>query len=193
MAADRQTTRSESPRGAGPAPTVTLERRTLTTEGGETIAYEIGTLFVPENRSDPRSRQIGIGFARLPSDLAREAPPTFHLVGGPGASHLGALDATTDAQRIKQRELLSCRVFGDVVIIDPGVRPLPGDFVVAKVEADDSATFKKYRPRGADESGVPIFELVPLNEDYEVIRISAANPGTIIGTMMEHRRRRRRR
>jgi pimeloyl-ACP methyl ester carboxylesterase len=97
---------------------VTLEQRTLTTEGGETIAYEIGTLFVPENRSDPRSRQIGIGFARLPSALAREAPPTFHLVGGPGASHLGALDPTTDAERIKQRELLGCRTFGDVVIID---------------------------------------------------------------------------
>ena len=81
---------------------------------------------------------------------------------------------------------------GDIVIIDPNVRPLPGDFVVAKLEKDESATFKKYRPRGSDESGQPVYELVPLNEDYEIIRVSSSNPGKIIGTMMEHRRRRRR-
>jgi SOS-response transcriptional repressor LexA len=81
---------------------------------------------------------------------------------------------------------------GDIVIIDPNVRPLPGDFVVAKLEIDESATFKKYRPRGTDEDGQQIYELVPLNEDYEIIRVSASNPGKVIGTMMEHRRRRRR-
>ena len=31
------------------------------------------------------------------------------------------------------------------------------------------ATFKKYRPRGIDADGKPIFELVPLNDDYATI------------------------
>jgi len=81
---------------------------------------------------------------------------------------------------------------GDIVIIDPAVKPLPGDFVVARIESDGSATFKKYRSRGRDAEGHEIFELVPLNADYPTVVVNAANPGSIIGTMMEHRRRRRR-
>ncbi|WP_036117962.1 MULTISPECIES: LexA family protein [Luteibacter] len=82
---------------------------------------------------------------------------------------------------------------GDVVIIDPAVKPRPGDFVVAKVDDDESATFKKYRSRGIDQAtGVELFDLVPLNPDWPTISVSPSNPGLIIGTMMEHRRRRRR-
>jgi SOS-response transcriptional repressor LexA len=81
---------------------------------------------------------------------------------------------------------------GDVVIIDPAVKPRPGDFVVAKVDGDESATFKKYRSRGVDPDGVEIFDLVPLNPDWATVSVTPDNPGTVIGTMMEHRRRRRR-
>ncbi len=79
---------------------------------------------------------------------------------------------------------------GDRVIIDPEITPQPGDFVVAK-NGDDEATFKKFRPRGMDASGNVIFELVPLNEDYPTMR-SDAMPIGIIGTMVEHRKYRRR-
>lgn len=80
---------------------------------------------------------------------------------------------------------------GDLIIIDPRVQPRPGDFVVAKLDRDEVATFKKYRERGVDESGQPVFELVPLNPDYSILVVNAQNPGKIIGTMVEHRRRRR--
>jgi|SRR5262245_34569093 len=30
-----------------------------------TVNFELGTLFVPENRADPMSRLIGVGFARF--------------------------------------------------------------------------------------------------------------------------------
>jgi SOS-response transcriptional repressor LexA len=75
---------------------------------------------------------------------------------------------------------------GDVIMIDPAVEPLPGDFVVAK-NGDNEATFKKYRPRGVNERGNTVFELVPLNEDYPSIR-SDITPARIIGVMVEHRR-----
>jgi SOS-response transcriptional repressor LexA len=79
---------------------------------------------------------------------------------------------------------------GDRVIIDPDISPQPGDFVVAK-NGEDEALFKKYRPRSMDPSGNVIFELVPLNDDYPTMR-SDAVPIRIVGTMVEHRKYRRR-
>lgn len=58
---------------------------------------------------------------------------------------------------------------GDVVIIDPEESPRPGDFVAAK-NGKEEATFKKYRPRGTDEMGREVFELVPLNDDFPTLR-----------------------
>lgn len=78
---------------------------------------------------------------------------------------------------------------GDVVIIDPTEAPLPGDFVVAK-NGEHEATFKKFRPRGISE-GKEVFELVPLNSDYAPLR-SDQQHIEIIGTMVEHRKYRRR-
>ena len=78
---------------------------------------------------------------------------------------------------------------GDTIIIDPDVKPSPGDFVVAR-NAREEATFKKYRPRGVNELGEQVIELVPLNEDFPSLR-SDYSPLLIIGTMMEHRRYRK--
>lgn len=77
---------------------------------------------------------------------------------------------------------------GDIVIIDPELCPMPGEFVVAKNNGHE-ATFKKYRPLGI---GVDDFELVPLNPDYPVLR-SADVPLQIVGVMIEHRIYRRKR
>jgi len=78
---------------------------------------------------------------------------------------------------------------GDTILIDPNVKPTPGDYVVAKND-DGEATFKKYRSRGLNEHGEPVIELVPLNEDYPSLR-SDRTPLQVIGTMMEHRRYRK--
>lgn len=94
------------------------------------------------------------------------------------------------ALQIKGDSMLPDFKEGDRIIIDPAVQPLPGDFVVAK-NGHEEATFKKYRPRGLSESGDEIFELVPLNEDYPSMR-SDTTPLRIIGTMIEHRRYRKR-
>lgn len=80
---------------------------------------------------------------------------------------------------------------GDRVIIDTDVAPLPGDFVAAK-NGHNEATFKKYRPRGTNEQGNIVFELVPLNEDFPSMRSDVA-PIKIVGTMVEHRKYRKQR
>lgn len=79
---------------------------------------------------------------------------------------------------------------GDRIIVDPDVSPMPGDFVVAK-NGKQMATFKKYRPRGMNEQGQQVFELIPLNEDYPTMR-SDIEHLRIIGTMVEHRKKYRR-
>lgn len=94
------------------------------------------------------------------------------------------------ALRIKGDSMLPEFREGDTVIIDPAVAPLPGDYVVAK-NGENEATFKKYRPRGVNEQGQQVFELVPLNEDYPSMR-SDLTAIRIIGTMVEHRRYRKR-
>ncbi len=100
------------------------------------------------------------------------------------------LSGSAFALEIKGDSMLPEFKAGDRVIIDPNVSPQPGDFVVAK-NGDDEATFKKYRPRGINERGETVFELVPLNEDYPSMR-SDATPIRIVGTMVEHRKYRRR-
>ncbi len=80
---------------------------------------------------------------------------------------------------------------GDLIVVDPAVTPHPGDFVVAK-NSENEATFKKYRPRGLNDAGVPYFELVPLNPDYPSMR-SDFEHLVVIGVMVEHRQYRARR
>jgi SOS-response transcriptional repressor LexA len=80
---------------------------------------------------------------------------------------------------------------GDVIIVDTGIVPIPGDYVVAALDGEKEATFKKYRPRGNDASGDPVIELAPLNPDYPTLTMSSKFPGRIIGTMREHRSFRR--
>ncbi|WP_324044019.1 LexA family protein [Aeromonas dhakensis] len=79
---------------------------------------------------------------------------------------------------------------GDLIIVDPEEAPQPGDFVVAK-NGSEEATFKKYRPRGIDESGQEVFELVPLNDDFPTMH-SDRQHIQIIGVMVEHRSYRKR-
>lgn len=80
---------------------------------------------------------------------------------------------------------------GDRVLIDPEVTPRPGDFVAAR-NTKQEATFKKYRVRGIGDTGQEVFELVPLNDDYPTLR-SDEQHLVVVGTMLEHRRKFRRR
>ncbi|MBS1170591.1 MAG: peptidase [Burkholderiaceae bacterium] len=99
------------------------------------------------------------------------------------------LSANSFALRVKGDSMLPEFREGDIILVDPAVEPMPGDFVVAK-NGENEATFKKYRPRGINERGEKVFELTPLNDDYESMR-SDITPIRIIGTMIEHRRFRR--
>lgn len=76
---------------------------------------------------------------------------------------------------------------GDKIIVEPHLTPAPGTLVVAQLDGDDRATLKRYRDRGKDSDGNPIIELAPINPDYPTLRIDAANPGRIVGVVVERR------
>ncbi len=88
-----------------------VEPASLDASATEKIEYELGTLYVPENRSEPNSRVIGVGFARFKAIKPTGGPPTFHLPGGPGGSYLTNLKGSGN-------HLLRYRAVGDVVIVD---------------------------------------------------------------------------
>ena len=73
---------------------------------------------------------------------------------------------------------------GDSVIVDPDLRPEPGDMVLALVGT--RAVFRKMVSRGGDA-----VELRPLNPDWHPDTIEIGKSGEIIGTMSEHAKPRR--
>lgn len=76
---------------------------------------------------------------------------------------------------------------GDIVIIDPDVKPDPGNFVFAILDGEEETVFGRYRPRGKEADGAPIYELAPVNPDFPTHYIDGNHRARIIGTMVEHR------
>lgn len=75
---------------------------------------------------------------------------------------------------------------GDMIVADPEIAPLPGDFVVASPRKQ-SALFRQYRVKEISASGHAVIELVPLNPLHPIIK-PENHPIRVVGTMMEHRR-----
>lgn len=95
-----------------------MERGTVELEPGTHVSYELGTLYVPENRRKPESRLIGVGFARLKALRPTGAPPVFWLPGGPGLSVLGSLIDDDAAGKSRLRSWLTFGAVGDLVVLE---------------------------------------------------------------------------
>lgn len=90
------------------------------------------------------------------------------------------------ALEIKENSMLPDFRPGDIVVVDPDISPQPGEIVAAKLHTGGVITLRKYRPIDAE-----VFELVALNEDWPKIVVDRENPAQILGTLVEHRCRRR--
>jgi pimeloyl-ACP methyl ester carboxylesterase len=64
-----------------------LDPCTYSTEKGA-YAADCGTLVVPENRSDPKSRLIAVSVTRIRAQTDEPAEPIFRLEGGPGKTNM---------------------------------------------------------------------------------------------------------
>lgn len=77
---------------------------------------------------------------------------------------------------------------GDTIIVDPERAPRPGDLVVARIDAHNAATFKRYRVKAAAKGRMQV-ELVPLNPDWPTLSIDERNGGRLVGVVTDHIRR----
>lgn len=130
------------PREAGD---VVIERRQVELDAGVTRSVELGTLYVPENRRDPGSRLIGVGFARIRAAVPTGAPPVFWLPGGPGLSVLGAFTHGDEAAPGRLRHWSIFGGVGDLVIIEQRGYSVRGERLVATSPAqalDQPATLR---------------------------------------------------
>lgn len=105
---------AKEPRKAGD---VVLEPASVTVPGGDKVEFELGTLYVPENRAAPNSRLIGVGFARFKAEAGATAPPIFLLPGGPGNSYLTDLKPGGSRPGLI-KDLQRMRAIADVVVVD---------------------------------------------------------------------------
>lgn len=97
---------------------VALTPGETTTADGRTIRFELGVIYVPENRAVAGSRVIGVGFARIRAAESTGAPPLFMLPGGPGNSYLNALTDHDAAAATQLAGVLPFTAAGDVILVD---------------------------------------------------------------------------
>jgi pimeloyl-ACP methyl ester carboxylesterase len=114
---------------------IVIEQGNVKLPTGESVRYEIGTLYVPENRSKPASRRIGIGFARIKAPHPTGAPPIFWLPGGPGLSVLGTFTDKSEGAQSRLRSWQTFGAAGDLVVIEQRGYTSRGEMLVETADA----------------------------------------------------------
>ncbi len=101
-----------APSALAAPPALRVEPYAFRLADGSDLAAERGTFTVPEDRRDPRSRRIEIGFVRFKSTSPHPGAPIVYLAGGPGGSGLAT------ARGPRQPVFLALRQVADVIALD---------------------------------------------------------------------------
>jgi len=88
------------------------ESITFTSNDGVSVEAFQGAFSVPENRANPQSRMIEIGYVRFPALEGASGSPIVYLAGGPGGSGTGT------ARRQRFDLFMQMRRHGDVIAFD---------------------------------------------------------------------------
>lgn len=107
----------------------------------------------------------------------RVKPGTFVQTYFPCSSESFALTVSGDSMETEFRD-------GDVVVIDPKVEPVPGDYVF--VELGETKLFRRYRPQTVRPGAAAhSYDLVPSNPDWPTVHITPSDKAVIKGVMTE--------
>jgi len=163
---------------------VRIDKHKYRTRGGKTGEYEVGTFYVRENRSDPDSRIISIGFSRWRAKREATQAPIFLLPGGPGGSYQERNPGNPD---LRKTPFFITGIWNrsDIITVDQrgassrgailtaryeGIAPKPDIGIEHKVEDAEqfakSAT-KKYLDSKTDLRGYTVLECI---EDVNELR-----------------------
>ncbi len=93
-------------------PELRIEPYQFSLADGSELTVERGRFLVPEDRADPASRRIELGFLRFRSTSSNPGPPIVYLAGGPGGSGVGT------ARGPRQPIFLALREIADVIAFD---------------------------------------------------------------------------
>lgn len=97
------------------------EAMTFEAQSGASVDAFRGSFEVPENRADPDSRMIEIGYVRFPATTNAPGAPIIYLAGGPGGSGTG----TARGRRFDL--FMQMRQHGDVIAFDQRGTGLSGN------------------------------------------------------------------
>lgn len=75
---------------------------------------------------------------------------------------------------------------GDLVFVDPNVKPEPGDCVAVVLVSDATVAFRRYRPSATGGFVEPPYALHAHNSDYEPLQVTKRHKPTFLGTLTEH-------
>lgn len=112
-----------------------IETGVATASDGSAMPYEIGTLYVPENRGKSGSRLIGVGFARVKATRPTGAPPIVLLAGGPGITMLDIVLDRDEAARRRVAVWQGYAQVADLIVIEQRGYTLRGEMMSLKTPA----------------------------------------------------------
>jgi pimeloyl-ACP methyl ester carboxylesterase len=101
-----------APAALAAAPPLHVEPYNFRLADGSELPAERGTFSVAEDRNDPHSRRIEIGFVRFRSTSPHPGAPIVYLAGGPGGSGVAT------ARGPRQPIFLALRQVADVIALD---------------------------------------------------------------------------
>ncbi|MDR7070065.1 pimeloyl-ACP methyl ester carboxylesterase [Pseudoxanthomonas japonensis] len=110
-----------SPKDLAPQPGEIRTSHHYLLSGMSIVRYELGHIYVPENRNRPNSRLIAVRYMRIKGEDQPGTPPVFMLPGGPGDSYIEAFTKSglDWFGAVRQRnDVLRFRRAGDVVVMD---------------------------------------------------------------------------
>jgi SOS-response transcriptional repressor LexA len=123
---------------------------------------------------------------------------TYYLTNTPVTCHRLGIDSTlakvisdqTFALTIQDESMSPALQPADLVLIDPAILPQPGEIVAATMTNPEEILIRKFCPVDL-EINPTTFRLIAYNNDWPDYEVDAHNPGQIIGTLVEHRCKRR--
>ncbi len=92
----------------------TNEKAILFNNGEQSVKAFEGSIQVPENRNNPKSRFIPLEYIRFPGTGKRKGSPIIYLSGGPGGSGI----STAEVSGFRFPLFMALREFGDVIALD---------------------------------------------------------------------------
>ncbi len=153
---------------------------------------DCGTLIVPENRSDPGSRLIGLPVTRIHSTGISPQDPIFWFAGGPGSSNMGfsrlaGLIDNHDIVMVGYRgvdgsSVLDCPELNKVAKGDGA--NLLGEDSINNIGSSFTRCFSRLSSEGYDLDGYTITGVVEDNEaarkalGYEKVNLLSGSYGT---------------